>query len=295
MSICSCRGLPWQYAKFGAINVLTVIIPAHNEAAQIDDCLQSVLGSQADFAVQIIVVANGCQDDTAAVAATYQAAAQQRGWELQVIDLAQGGKLGALNAGDRAARYGQRVYLDADVILSPALLGQIAQALASESPRYASGTLTIPRPASCVSRAYRAVYQKVPFMTHGVPGAGLFAMNAAGRGRWGEWPDIISDDTYARLMFAPAERILLSAPYDWPIVEGWANLVAVRRRQNAGVDEIRRLYPELLQNDDTPKLGLAGKLGLALAHPIGFAVYAGVALAVRLSRPKGRGDWRRGR
>ena len=275
--------------------MLSVIIPAHNEAALIGPCLQTVLESNGDMQIEIIVVANGCDDETVSIAQSYQEQTQALGWELTVLDLAKGGKLGALNAADEVARGDQRLYLDADVLISTALLKQIHVMLECSQPRYASGTLIIPRPNSFVSRAYRATYQKVPFMQQGVPGAGVFAMNAAGRARWGGWPDIISDDTFARLHFSAGERFKVKATHQWPLVEGWKNLVAVRRRQNAGVDEIREKYPELLANDDTPNLGLSGKLKLAASNPVGFAVYAGVALVVRLTHAKGRGDWSRGR
>ncbi len=43
-----------------------------------------------------------------------------------------------------------------------------------------------------VSRAYARLWARVPFMARGVPGCGLFALNAAGRARWGDWPAIIS-------------------------------------------------------------------------------------------------------
>lgn len=275
--------------------MLTVIIPAHNEANFIGPCLQAVFRSDGDLHGEIIVVANGCDDNTVEIAQNHSSDAKSHGWNLIVIDLAKGGKPGALNAGDQAANFDQRVYLDADVIVSPPLLAQIFTILEKPEAQYASGTLCIPRPASFISRAYCAIYRQVPFMTHGVPGAGLFAMNGAGRARWGEWPDIISDDTYARLMFAPHERVKVAAKYDWPIVEGWMNLVAVRRRQNAGVDEIRSRYPDLLANDNTPKLGKFELLKLAISHPLGFLIYAAVAFSVRISRPKDRGDWRRGR
>lgn len=275
--------------------MLSVIIPAHNEAALIGRCLQAVLSASGDMPVEIIVAANGCDDETVSIAQSYQMQTKALGWKLTVLDLPKGGKLGALNAADEVARGEQRLYLDADVLISTALLDQIHAMLECSQPRYASGTLIIPRPNSFVSRAYRATYQKVPFMQKGVPGAGVFAMNTAGRARWGEWPDIISDDTFARLQFSAEERFKVKATYQWPLVEGWKNLVAVRRRQNAGVDEIREKYPELLANDEIPNMGLFGKLKLAALNPVGFAVYAGVALAVRLTQPKGRGDWRRGR
>lgn len=283
--------------------MLSVIIPAHNEAALIGTCLASLLESHVECAVEIIVVANGCTDETVAIAQTYRAAAEARNWRFTVLDLAEGGKLGALNAGDQATHHADqgsaRVYLDADVTISADLLGQLAQVLARDTPTYASGKLQISMPKSRISRAYRRIYRRVPFMRQeehdGVPGAGLFAINCAGRARWEAWPDIISDDTYARLMFASHERVGVAATYDWPIVEGLANLVAVRRRQNAGVAQIEALYPALLSNDDTSKLGIFGLLKLALSDPLGFAVYGGVAMIVKLSKSRDGTNWRRGR
>ena len=131
-------------------------------------------------------------------------------------------------------------------------------------------------------------------MVAGVPGFGLFAMNRAGRERWGAWPDIISDDTFARLQFAPAERRSVDAPYDWPMIDRLGALVRVRRRQNRGVEEIARDHPALLRNHDAP--GAAPPLWRrALRHPFDFAVYAGVILAGKLPARPGAARWARGR
>ena len=274
--------------------MISVIIPANNEGALIGACLSALLASDiGPGAMEIIVVANGCSDDTADRARDFTDKARAKGWALRVIERGEGGKLGALNAGDAAASGDLRAYLDADVTVSPELMRQIADALNTDAPRYASGRVNIPRPESWASRAYRAFYLTVPFMTGGVPGCGLFAVNAAGRARWGAFPDIISDDTFIRLCFAPDERIGVSAAYDWPLAEGLANLIRVRRRQNLGVEEINARFPELLKNDDKGNHG-AGRLALnMLRHPAGFAIYALVALMVRL----GSNDtaWSRGR
>lgn len=275
---------------------LSLILPASNEAEEIGACLDSVLSSdwRHPTSVECVVVANGCRDQTVAVAQKRQAAFADKGWRLTVLDLAEGGKLNALNQGDAIAKGPVRAYLDADVRISPTLLAQLYSALATDTPRYASGTCVIAQPASWVSRAYRRIYRQVPFMTHGVPGCGLFAVNAAGRARWGQFPDIIADDTFVRLSFTPDERKGVAAPYSWPIVEGWTNLVRVRRRQNKGVDQIEAQFPHLLKNDDKPAFPVSRKLAMALRDPIGFAVYSGVALAVRLTPKKTQG-WSRGR
>ncbi|WP_417205770.1 glycosyltransferase [Antarctobacter sp.] len=280
-----------DYHSRGA--ALCVIVPASNEAALIGGCLEALLASRDSGPVEVIVVANGCKDDTASVARSYAGHAAERGWHLQVIDRAEGGKPGALNAGDAAARAATRVYLDADVTVTPDLLAQLAKALAVPTPRYASGQVEIAA-ATPVSRAYARIWRRVPFMRDVVPGCGLFAVNAAGRARWDRFPKIISDDIYVRLHFRPEERIGVPASYRWPIAEGARNLIKVRRRQNAGVDEIAALYPDLMRNDDKPDFPLRRKLRLALADPLGFLVYSGVALAVRLT-PRRQQDWSRGR
>jgi glycosyltransferase involved in cell wall biosynthesis len=83
--------------------MLSVIIPAHNEAALIGQCLTAALASTGPAVVQLIVAANGCTDQTAAIAQGFVPQATARGWALQVLDLPKGGKPGALNAADAVA------------------------------------------------------------------------------------------------------------------------------------------------------------------------------------------------
>lgn len=282
---------------------MSVIIPAANEAGRIGPCLDAVMGSEWTEdkpapEVEIIVAANGCTDGTVAEAEIRKQSAKARGWYMQVLDLGPVGKLGALNAADEAAEGDIRVYLDADVIVSSAVLAELVRELDRPSARYASGQVNIPQPESSISRHYARFYWQVPFMTHGVPGCGLFAVNAAGRARWDVWPDIISDDTYVRLLFTPGERHGVPASYDWPIVEGWRQLVRVRQRQNAGVREIAERYPELLGHDDKITTSLGDKARMALRDPVGATIYGGVAIQVRIMDALGLGRnnrWARGR
>lgn len=271
---------------------LAVIIPANNEQDWIARCLGAVLASYGPAHVQVIVVANGCTDDTAETARGFTRDFAARGWALVVLELMQGSKIAALNAGDGWVTAPVRAYLDADVVVAPDVLGQLAARLARPDPAYGSGTLDVPRPETAATRAYLRIYRQVPFIATGVPGCGLFALNAAGRKRWGDWPDVISDDTFARLQFSGAERHKVDGRYLWPLVEGWSALVRVRRRQNAGVDEIARAYPALMDNDDKPGLSPGAKVSMALKDPIGFAVYAGVALATKFGKDT---QWVRGR
>lgn len=282
---------------------LSVIIPASNEAAEIDGCLESILASNpkpgygsgsipVPMPIEVIVVANGCSDDTAAIAMSFAPRFKQMGWDFDVIELEQGSKPLALNTGDAAARHRARAYLDADVRLEPPLLDRMARVLQSDKPVYASGICKIAPAQSAATRAYARIYAKVPFMTQGVPGCGLFGVSSSGRRRWGQFPDIISDDTFVRLQFAPSERLLLRGGYSWPLVEGFWRLVRVRRRQNRGVDEIKVRFPDLVRNDQKPQLSTWDITKMALRDPAGFTVYSSVAFFTKFGKSKG---WSRGR
>ena len=272
--------------------MLSVIIPASNEAGYVGACLTALLAS-GPVDAEVIVVANGCHDATADVARGFAGAMAAQGWGFAVLDLARGSKPGALNAGDAVAKGAMRAYVDADIIVTPPVLAQLVAALAGDTPRYAGATPHIPRAQSMVTRAYARFWQTLPFARSTAPGFGLFAVNAAGRARWGDFPAIISDDTFVRLQFTEGERVQVQASYDWPMIEGFAALTRVRRRQDAGMAQIAAAYPEILTRESKAPLDLKGIAARALHDPWGFAVYAAVSVAVRLRR--GSATFTRGR
>ncbi len=274
--------------------MISVIIAARDEGRYIGDCLCSLL-AQDDTAgvVEIIVSANACQDDTVTVALGYNDAMAQRGWNLTVLELSEAGKPVALNAADAVARGANRLYLDADVTCAPDLLGHLCRGLDTERPTFATGQIRVASARSWVTRRYAEVWLRLPFVRGGAVGAGLFAVNKSGRARWAEFPEIISDDTFVRLHFAPTERIEVAATYSWPMVEGLFALVRVRRRQDAGVLQVYASYPDLKRHEAKPSMGFGGFARLALDHPVSVFVYLFVHLAVRLG-PSSLA-WTRGR
>src|SRR3954467_3664021 len=86
----------------------SIVIPAHDEGAVLGRLLDGIapLGDDHD----VLVVANGCTDDTADVV-------RARSW-CRLVEIAEASKIAALNAGDAAARTFPRIYLDADVTVS---------------------------------------------------------------------------------------------------------------------------------------------------------------------------------
>lgn len=272
---------------------LSVIVPACNEAAWIGACLGAIAASRGARG-QVVVVANGCADATADLARAMAPRLAAAGFGLTVLEVPALGKPGALDAGDGAAVHPTRVYLDADVTVAPDLLAALAAALDTPQPRLASGTPQVARAASAVTHAYARFWTRLPFVTHGCPAFGLYAVNAGGRARWGAFPRVISDDTFVRLSFAPQERLRLAQTYTWPMVEGFGPLVRVRRRQDQGVAEIAATHPHLMANEDKGRVSRGWLLRRLVADPLAFATYAAVTLAVRAGWA-GQSGWVRGR
>lgn len=274
---------------------LSVIIPAHNEQDYIAPCLDALLAQQeaqegALQGAEVLLMANACTDATIARALPYKRRFAAKGWKLRILRVVRPGKMHALRCSDKAASGRVLVYLDADVICAPPLLAQLAQALDTDAPRYGSGKLQVAEARTWITRAYAKTWAALPFMQSPAVGAGLFAVNRAGRARWEDFPAIISDDTFVRLQFTPDERIEVPAAYVWPLVEGFGNLVKVRRRQDAGVEEIDRLYPDLLEREAKAPIDYKA---LFLRNPVSFLCYSAVKLAVRLRRKDSA--WTRGR
>jgi glycosyltransferase involved in cell wall biosynthesis len=102
---------------------LSIVIPAFNEARLIESCLQSVSASivangRPDFTSEIIVVDNNSTDNTAELA-------KQAGVRVVFEPVNQIGR--ARNAGAAEATGDWLLFVDADSILNPGLLGDILQ------------------------------------------------------------------------------------------------------------------------------------------------------------------------
>ena len=108
--------------------MISVIVPAHNEEAYLKRTLDA-LDDQKYRAYEVIVVANGCSDNTEALA---------RGRCQKLIVMREKGLSRARNLGAQAARGDLLLFLDADTLLEPHALGDVARNFTRE---HAAGTL----------------------------------------------------------------------------------------------------------------------------------------------------------
>lgn len=181
---------------------LSVILPAHDEAAVIERVLRGLLAG-ADGRLEVIVVANGCRDATAALARAVDPA-------IQVIEIAEASKTAALNAGDDATALFPRVYVDADVEVDATTLLALAAVLDAELALVASPRLELDlREVNRWVRAYYDVWQLSAFRQSGHIGSGIYALSEYGRERFGRFPPLIGDDRFVQGLFASSERATL--------------------------------------------------------------------------------------
>ena len=259
----------------------SVVIPAHNESAVIGRCLDSLFTGVEPGELEVIVVCNGCHDETASVA-------RSSGHPVRVLELETASKSAALRAGDEAACTIPRIYLDADVLLRGSSARRVAQrldagALAARPPVAYSSDASSP----AVRRYFRARSQMPSLLGH-LWGAGVYGLSAAGRARFESFPDVMADDLWMDLLFEHSEVEIVDCD---PVV------VAAPHRTRDLARVLRRTYRGKAENgvgfrgsNRTRKTTVAtlrdiGRLALSgPAAAIDAAIYALFAAGVRLGR-----------
>jgi glycosyltransferase involved in cell wall biosynthesis len=181
--------------------VTSIVIAAHNEATVVGRCLDALLRGAAPGEFDVTVVANGCTDATAQVAASRPG--------VRVLDLPAAGKVPALNAGDAVAVGFPRIYLDADIVIAAdgmralrdVLTGGDGSVLAAAPRR----ELDVSRSPLLV-RAYYVINSRLPVFQNALFGRGVVALSAAGRSRFDRFPDVVADDLFLDSLFTTAEK-----------------------------------------------------------------------------------------
>lgn len=216
----------------------SVIIPAWNEERVIGRTIDSLFRGTEPGCLEVIVVCNGCTDDTAG-------AVRSSAHPVTLVELAEPGKPAALRAGDRAATTDQRIYLDADSELSGpaalAVLTELARGAPAARPPVAvdSGAATWP------VRAYYRVREQLPSVSRDLCGAGVYGLSPLARARFDTFPDVVADDLFAARVVDPDEVVVVDCP---PIMvrppADARSLTHTLARVYRGNRELARLMPD---------------------------------------------------
>lgn len=202
----------------------SVVIAAHDEERVLGRCLTSLTAGTQATELEIVVAANGCSDNTAELARSFPG--------VTVVELPRPGKAAALNAAEAVATCFPRIYLDADLCLTPDQVDSLCDALASPVERPHRPALPAPPPLVAyprrrmdlhgrplLVRGYYAINQRLPAFTHGAFGRGVMCVSATGRARFDVFPDVIADDLFLDSVFSGVEKrqvsdveVLVQAP-----------------------------------------------------------------------------------
>ncbi|GGF90449.1 hypothetical protein GCM10007304_00430 [Rhodococcoides trifolii] len=260
----------------------SIVVPAHDESSVITRTLVPLGSLAAEGIVEILVVCNGCSDDTAERARAIEG--------VRVIEIETASKVAALNAGDASATLWPRIYLDADVVLTADAAVEVLTSLSE-------GRVLAARPSSTYAvddasfwvRRYYAARSRIPSFRHALWGAGCYALSEDGHRRLGSFPDVIADDVHVDNQFDAIEKrsvvtdpVVISVPRD---VRSLVTVLNRNYRGNAGV-EANTVVQQSIQE-------LIGHV----RGPVSFldaATYAAFALAGRVvARRSSDAGWQR--
>lgn len=272
--------------------IASVVVPAHDEADTIETTLDTLLASAGPGEFEVVVVCNGCTDDTA------RRAARVPGVRVEQID--RPSKVAALGHGDDVATVFPRVYLDADVQLTTDGLRALVQAMHAPGVRAAGLRATVDAgTATAPVRWYFDFRQRLPVFQQGIIGAGVYALDQQARARFVAWPTVLGDDQYVFRVFGPHERVLVDGHRT--TIHPPQDLRTLVRRQL----RVRRGNRQLTRGSRqveaiaAPRAGIGAAVRSAVTSPRGWPgllTWVAVNALVRvLERTPSAHDWAVGR
>ena len=256
---------------------VSVIIPAHNEASVISACLSPLFENDFLDNNQIIVVCNGCTDNTAELISSLSP-------KIICIETNIPSKSKALNLGDAVATFYPRIYLDADVVISVAAIKAMIKTLKIEGIFATSvePKITLSKSAYFV-KSYYDIWFQLPYYKAGMIGSGVYTLSEEGRKRFGKFPDIISDDGFVRCLFNEQERKLTHDFYSQVNVpKDIINLIKIKTRSRLGRYELKNKFPELLVNEEKSYQSIIPSLILNYKLWVKTFIYLSVNFSARI-------------
>jgi hypothetical protein len=268
--------------------VISVVVPAHNEASVIGRLLDGLLAGARPGELEVVVVPNGCTDDTERVARSY-------GDPVEVVPLERAGKYAALRAGDDRAGGTEVVYLDADVQIGSDDVRRLAAAMREPGVlAVAPERVVATDRSSWPVRWYYEIWQELPAVREGLFGRGVIGVSPEARRRLRAVPDVMGDDLAASVAFTAAERRVV--PGARVVVHAPRTVTDLLRRRVRSVTATTQLQRALPGTVDSARTTRADLLGIVRRRPSAapkLAVFLAVTAVTRwrARRPIRSGDF----
>ncbi|MFI6481516.1 glycosyltransferase [Nonomuraea sp. NPDC050663] len=244
---------------------MSIVIPAHNEAAVVGRLLSALQPSEFD----IVVVANGCTDSTAAVAASHGA---------RVIETPVPSKREALRLGDQAAVGFPRLYVDADVVIGADDVRLLCDALSTGGVLASAPERDLAladRPLGV--RWYYSVWSRLPEVASQLFGRGVIAVSEEGNKRIMELPQVMADDLAASMAFSATERAVVRGAR--VVIQTPRTVDDLLRRRIRAVTSVAEY--EQSSSGSSARTGLGDLARIAVLRPLQVVWFMTVAVLAR--------------
>lgn len=255
----------------------TVIVPAHNEANVIENCLNSIINQKE--VDHIIVPCNGCTDNTVEIV-------KQKYPAVICLDIEKPSKTNALNiAEEKANELGISYpifYIDADTRLSENSISLITEKMKQGDILLAAPTPVInTAKSSWLVKKYYQVWTRLPYIKEGVIATCSFIISEQGRKRFKRFADVIGDDGFVRCHFKNTEisnikgtEIYITAPKDI------FSLIKIKTRARLGNMEL--IASSQCPVQEAKHYGSVMKSRLLSREAIPTSIYIIIAFIIRL-------------
>lgn len=191
-----------DHAPGPATPLASVVIPAHNEGRTIARNLAALEDGVRSGDLEVVVVCNGCTDDTADAARAAAPGAR-------VVEIAQPSKAEAVLLGNTLTTVFPRIHLDADVEISG---GALLELLAPLEDGFLATAPSRVVPRAGVSRWvawYYDVWEELPQVRSSLFGRGVVALSREGQERVSSLPRVMGDDLVMSDAFDAGERCVV--------------------------------------------------------------------------------------
>ena len=271
--------------------MISVVMPAHNEEAFIKKSLMAITEGASPGEIEVVVVCNGCTDNTAA-------AARSVSGPITVIESDIPSKVNSLNIGDENVSGYPRFYVDSDLILKFVDLKKVASELGKNGILAAAPDFVFDdSKASFAVKAYYRVWRQMPYFESGRI-AGAYGLSREGRSRFGKFPKVTADDGFVRLQYSPEERITVKeSTVVVTTPRNISNLIKIKIRSHGGTFELKSMYPELFKNETAaPALSLKSIIEKRISL-LDAVIYVYVSLVAKvkgkINQLRGKKSWAR--
>ncbi|MCE2572800.1 glycosyltransferase family 2 protein [Motilimonas eburnea] len=247
--------------------MLTVVIPAYNEA----NCIEQTLSEYEELVgdrLEVIVIPNGCDDNTADIVRNHFS-------NMRMVELTEGSKIAAINKGIELASHSHIMIQDADVVISKSDVAKILAFIQTTVYLFASPLTRVIEDSNFWVRKYYRFLKVTPAYRAGMVNSGVYLLSPKAIEKLGNLPRVIADDGYVKGVLGPENVTKINDCFS--VVKTPKNLwslIKIKTRSKLGNLELK----EKFVSPTTGKNGISSLFKIALKERMlsDFLVYISV-------------------